>query len=97
MKAEVSFDLIMKEEMHFVEGTFRLPGGDWQVFIFMRRDLDQPEIDANAAWESGVKGIEVLYPRNKPLGKRDVLQILSEQLGVNEWQEVKGPDSMNLR
>lgn len=31
MKAEISFDLKMEDNMSFVEGTYRLEGGEWQV------------------------------------------------------------------
>ena len=36
MRAQISFDLVMEDSMSFVEGTYRLPGRDWQVFIFGR-------------------------------------------------------------
>ena len=29
MRAEISYDLVMDDDMEFVEGTYRLPGGDW--------------------------------------------------------------------
>ena len=36
--AEICFDLVMEKEMSFVEGTYRLPGRGWEVFIFSRYD-----------------------------------------------------------
>jgi hypothetical protein len=33
MKAEITFDLVMDEDMGFVEGCYRLDGGEWKVFI----------------------------------------------------------------
>jgi hypothetical protein len=33
MKAEITFDLVMCEDMDFVEGCYRLVGGAWEVFI----------------------------------------------------------------
>src|SRR4051812_354398 len=34
MRAQISFDLIMEDNMEFVEGTYRLLERDWHVFIF---------------------------------------------------------------
>jgi hypothetical protein len=33
MRAEISYDLVMDDDMWFVDGTKRLPGRDWQVVI----------------------------------------------------------------
>jgi hypothetical protein len=97
MKAEISFDLIMEDDMSFVEGTYRLPGGEWQVFIFSRKAISKPEINVHSKWVSGVTGVVIQYPEFHKLDKSVVLQILSSALGVTEWQEVRGPDSINLR
>lgn len=42
MRAEISYDLVMDDDMAFVEGTHRLPGGDWQVVIVSAPDRDVP-------------------------------------------------------
>src|SRR5262245_47640183 len=42
--AEISYDLVMGEDMAFVEGTYRLPGGDWQVVIVSRYDVAEPQV-----------------------------------------------------
>ncbi|MBI5723961.1 MAG: hypothetical protein HZA50_08395 [Planctomycetes bacterium] len=97
MKAEISFDLIMEENMSFVEGTYRLLGGDWQVFIFSRSPTSQPEIDTTVKWKSGATGVRVIFPKSKKLNKSVVIKVLSQSFGVTEWQEVHGPDSMQLR
>jgi hypothetical protein len=97
MTAEISFDLRMEEEMSFVEGTYRLPKGDWQVFVFSRRPILQPMVNIHAIWESGVTGISVQYPKDKRLNKSVVMEVLANSLGITEWQETHGPDSMALR
>lgn len=38
--AEISYDLVMDDDMSFVEGTYRLPGGDWQVVIVSAFERD---------------------------------------------------------
>jgi len=96
MTGEISFDLHMEDNMSFVEGAYRLCGGNWQVFIFSRYPVEQVKsIDSN--WESGVSGIVISFPESKKLNKAVVEQVLSERLGVTEWVEVRGPDSMQLR
>jgi hypothetical protein len=97
MRAQISYDLIMEEEMSFVEGTFRLPGCEWQVFIFGRGAVTSPEININVRWQSGVSGIFVKWPREWTLNKAGVVRVLSERFGITDWEEVRGPDSMRLR
>jgi hypothetical protein len=98
IKAEISFDLVMDEDMSFVEGTYRLPNGNWQVFIFSRfRDIASPVVSFPAKWESGITGVHVAYPCTGKLDKAEVFRVLSGTLGVTEWQETRGPDSMELR
>jgi hypothetical protein len=98
MRAQISFDLVMEDNMSFVEGTYRLPERDWQVFIFGPDDrVTHPVVRTDGHWESGVTGVHVSWPPGAPLNKGVVLRLLSEQLGVTEWDEVRGPDSMMLR
>jgi hypothetical protein len=96
---EISYDLVMDDDMEWIEGTFRIPGLDWQVMIFLPDDDldDEPVIDTNAHWESGVGGVLVRWPRWRPLNKTIVQQLLSSLYGVSHWVEVRGPDSMILR
>jgi hypothetical protein len=95
--AEISYDLIMDEDMAFVEGTYHLPGHDWQVLIFgPNDDIDDP-IVTPTQWKSGVTGVVVCWPRWQPLNKRTVEQLLSGVLGVRQWREVRGPDSIVIR
>jgi hypothetical protein len=97
MKAQISFDLVMIDEMSFVEGTYRLPGHDWQVLIVSRYPIAEPKINVNATWQGGITGCAIHFPEAQTLNKRIVLQLLSEAFGVAEWEEVRGPDSMKLR
>ncbi len=98
MHAQISYDLVMEDEMSFVEGTFRLSGREWQVFIFCRDSTGSPPaINADARWETGVTGVVVKWPRGRALNRAVVLRVLSEQLGIAEWEEVRGPNSMQLR
>jgi hypothetical protein len=97
VRAEISYDLVMEDEMSFVEGTYRLPGGEWQVFIFIRQ-RDSIELSwRSSRWKSGATGLIVRFPSGQLLNKAVVESTLSEALGVTVWAEVRGPDSMQLR
>ncbi|MBX9623488.1 MAG: hypothetical protein K2X82_06710 [Gemmataceae bacterium] len=96
MTGEISYDLVMDDDIDFVEGCYRLPGGCWQVVIVSRSDAAEPEI-VPECWESGVSGIAVRFPRAERLNREAVERVLSAALGVSEWVLVRGPDSMQLR
>jgi hypothetical protein len=98
MRAEISYDLVMDDDMEFVEGTYRLPGGDWQVGIVSAfdRDVPAPRV-VPQRWDSGVSGVVVRLPRAERINAATVERVLSEALGVSEWVRVRGPDSMQLR
>ena len=95
-KNEISYDLVMDDEMPFVEGTYRLAGEDWQVFIFTRRDVDEPAI-SDSTWHSGITGLHIAFPRSVILNQTVVESLLGDHLGVDAWCVVRGPDSMVLR
>jgi hypothetical protein len=97
VRAEISYDLVMDDEMEFVEGTYRLPGGEWQVFILTTLGDASAPTWTFSQWESGVTGVFARYPRNQRLNKATTEAVLSEALGVTEWVEIRGPDSMALR
>ena len=98
MRAQISFDLVMEDNMSFVEGTYRLSGGEWQAFIFgADASVTHPVVRTDGHRESGVTGVHVKWPRRARLNKDVVLRLLAEQLSVTEWEEVRGPDSMMLR
>jgi hypothetical protein len=98
MRAEISYDLVMDDDMEFVEGMYRLPGGDWQVVIVSAfdRDVPEPQVDRQQ-WESGMSGVFVRLPRADRINAATVERVLSAALGVSEWVWVRGPDSMQLR
>ena len=96
MRAEISYDLVMNDDMQFVEGTFRLPGEQWQVVIVSRKDVAEPLAELQV-WDSGVRGVFVRFPRGRQLNAAAVELVLSAKLGVAEWVVVRGPDSMRLR
>jgi hypothetical protein len=97
MTAELSFDCVYGDDQNHVEGCFRLPGRDWQVFYFTRRWEGQPEIIPAAVWKSGVTGVNVQHPKDQPLNQAVVIAVLSDVLGVTSWSVVSGPDSLTLK
>lgn len=98
MKGEISFDLVMEDDMAFVEGCYRLDDRIWHVFMFRKsRGFEEIGIKRNLVWDSGVTGLNVIVADDEKLNKPMVLQILAKALDVAEWVEVYGPDSMQLR
>jgi hypothetical protein len=96
MTGEISYDLVMDADNSFAEGSYRVGDGPWQVFIISKRDVTEPMIKPST-WDSGVMGVVIHLPRGTRLDKVLVERLLSEQLGVASWVEVRGPDSMLLR
>jgi hypothetical protein len=102
MCAEISFDTIIPVEgTSNIEGCFRLAGEDWQVFYFCH-DLNGqvcvgPARVRRGTWRSGITGVQGHFPRGQVLDKILVCEILSEILGVHQWIEVQGPDSLELK
>ena len=97
---EFSFDIVMSDDMNYIEGTYRLPGRFWEVMIFRKDDVpalrhrpNQPPFE----WPSGVTGTVFLVPRAAKLDREYVRSALGAAFGVGEWVEVAGPDSMVLR
>jgi hypothetical protein len=99
MQGEISYDMVMEDDMGFVEGTYRLGRGDWQVFIFTRltrKQIEQPRWEV-AVWDSGATGNVFFVPRSFRLNMASVETLMSEALCCERWKRVKGPDSMQLR
>src|SRR4051812_1321176 len=97
MRAEISFDLVMESAMAFVEGTYRLLGGDWQVFIFTPdASVSEPRV-TDRRWSGGATGVSVLWPGSWVLDEAAVLRTLGFHLGVTAWVHARGPDSMAAR
>ena len=98
MNAEITWDLVMSEDMSFAEGYYRLEGGDWQVVTAFKTGGIHPVCVRNGVkWDSGVTGMNIILPDDAMISKSSLLQIMSDALGVDHWREVTGPDSMNLR
>ena len=98
MKGEITFDLVMDDDMPFVEGCYRLDDNVWHVFTFFKsRGLHEVGVKTGLKWKSGVTGMNVILRDDEKLNKSKVLEILSSALGIMEWVEVRGPDSMQLR
>ena len=96
MTGEISYDLVMKDDMGFVEGTYRLPNGEWQVFIVNKAHVQQVELKPSQ-WPSGVTGVVARAPDSVGLNKEAVENLMSQWLKVDNWTEVQGPDSMQLQ
>ena len=96
MHGEISYDLVMDDNMDFVEGTFRLPDGDWQIIIVTRYDILEPQV-LRQRWESGINGVYVRFPKCDRLDQDAVEQLLRVVFGIIGWKCVRGPDSMRLR
>ena len=96
MTGEISYDLVMTDDMDFVEGAYRVGDGAWQVLIVSKRDVTEPTIKPST-WDSGVTGVVIHLPRDTRLDKALVERLLSERLDIAGWVEVRGPDSMTLR
>jgi hypothetical protein len=97
MKAEITFDLVMTEDMPFVEGCYRLDGSEWRVFTFTHSAGERTRVKTDVVWGSGVTGLNAFLPEDSKINKSTVLAVLSDTLGVTEWIEVRGPDSITLR
>ncbi len=98
MRAEISYDLVLDEDMEFLEGTYRLPDQDWQVFIASAFQREVPDAQiVPQRWRSGVTGILLRIARPEKINAGTVERLLSEALHVSDWTRVQGPDSMRLR
>jgi hypothetical protein len=97
MIAEITYDLVMEEDMAFVEGCYRLPASEWRVFIFSTKRSADAVTWQFGKWESGVEGMVFHVPPGEKLNKDRVKAWLSQALGVGNWVEVSGPDSIVLR
>ena len=95
--AEISYDLVMEDDMHFVEGTYRLAGEDhWRVFVTLRRDGSEFNV-LPVTWDSLVSGVNIIVPQTTVLSAVLIQEILGQYYNVDQWIVVQGPDSMALR
>ncbi len=92
---ELSFDIVMSEEMDIVEGSYRLPGRFWEVLVFISEDVPELRHDF-VSWESGITGVKFDVPRHLSLNRDLVHRSMSAVFGAPSWHEVHGPDTMIL-
>lgn len=103
MRGEISFDTEVLEhgEKH-VEGCYRIAGEVWRPFYFTKiwqglpKDREE-KIVTNHVFRSGIVGILVNFAQQRELNKATVMSVLSDVLGVAEWSEVRGPDSLQMK
>lgn len=93
---DISYDLLMTDDMAFAEGTYRIGCGNWQVFVVRKRPIAVTAVKSST-WGSGATGVVIDLPRATRLDKTLVERILAERFDVTDWVEVRGPDSMSLR
>jgi hypothetical protein len=98
-KGEITFDIVVSEDGEtFAEGCYRINHGNWQVFFFTKESPGRtPYIKRNAVFSSGICGVGGVVPDNWVLNKKTVMGMLAVALAVEEWTEVRGPDSLILR
>jgi hypothetical protein len=75
-----------------VEGSYRLPGHLWQVFLFTKEAV--PELRHSfRTWQSGITGVQFEVPSAIILNREVVVRTMTEVFGATAWIEVNGPDS----
>ena len=88
----------MSEDMAFAEGCYRLEGGSWQVVTARKtKGHFSVGIRNNVLWDSGVTGMNIILPDDAKINAAALLKMMSHELGVTEWRDVRGPDSIMLR
>ena len=98
MNAEITWDLVMSEDMPFAEGCYRTDGGEWQVVTATKARPGCPaSIRENVSWASGATGLNIVFPPDDKINASSLKRIMSEVLAVEDLYEVVGPDSMTLR
>ncbi|MBC8289165.1 MAG: hypothetical protein H8E37_02510 [Planctomycetes bacterium] len=101
-RAEISFDLVLKEDNDWMEGSYRLLGEFWNVVIFRKDDVEEVRFQRRiwerpTKWERAMTGMVIRFPRKVRVGRNDLFGAMSRAFGCSEWTEVAGPDSMVLR
>jgi len=98
MNAEIAWNLHMSEGMRWIEGCYRLEGGPRQVAIAIgKEEVSTVAIRDGLTWASGVTGMNIFLTETACLNATVLLELMSDILGVLEWVEVRGPDSIVLR
>jgi hypothetical protein len=96
--AEVTWDLVMSDDMPFVEGCYCLDGGEWQVVTARKSDACRSvQVRNGVRWDSGATGINIVFPSDATVSRLMMLNLMTHELGVTEGHEVRGPNSIMLR
>ena len=101
-RAEISFDIVLKEDHDWAEGTYRLPGEFWKIMIFKKDDVPSIQYEPSkwaqtSKWEPEFTGVVFWLPRADKVDRDYLLRAMSLAFGYSDWVEVSGPDSMIMR
>src|SRR5574341_1830792 len=97
MIGRITYDLIMEDDMSFIEGCYRLPFKEWEVFTITKYDdIGIIEVE-HTSWDNGVTGVHIRIPRGIRINAERTEMIMSKVFGVERWVVVRGSDSMQLR
>ncbi len=98
---EISFDTGLEGDNSIVEGSYRVPGEFWQIFLFDKEGeygVSVPELRHHfGTWQSGITGISFDVPREDVVDKAYIIRAFASVFGTDEWVEVRGPDSLILK
>jgi hypothetical protein len=93
---EISFDTGLGEDESLIEGSYRVPGKLWQIFLFRKESVTKLRHRFDV-WESGITGIHFEVPREAVLDRDYVLRAFANIFGTDDWVEVRGPDSLLMK
>ncbi|MCA9042108.1 MAG: hypothetical protein KDA65_17280 [Planctomycetaceae bacterium] len=101
-RPEISFDLVCEEDTDFMEGSYRLLGELWNVFILRKDDVQEMQIKPTTwrkftVWERDCNGIVIRFPMDVIMHRENILDAMSQAFGINDWIQIQGPNSMVLR
>ena len=79
-------------------GLLPVPPGEWKVFWFNNDEpMGREMCAADVVFQSGILGINVEYNDQRRLSKAIVKRTFMKLANVCEWEEVRGPDSLELK
>ena len=98
---EISFDTGLEADNDLVEGSYRVPGAFWQIFLF-RKEVDEGQSlgalrHRFAEWPSGITGIAFDAPATDVIDREYIFRAFATVFGTDDWVEVRGPDSMLMK
>jgi hypothetical protein len=94
---EISYDTVSEDDMgRVVEGSYRLPGHHWQVFLFTKEAVLELT-HSFGTWQSGITGVRFEVPERIVINHEFIIGAMSEVFGAASWIVVSGPDSLVLK